>query len=48
MRSAAKDPDSTEEPLELTRETFVGEEKANQMLTREYRKPFEVPSEEQI
>jgi ATP-dependent helicase/DNAse subunit B len=26
-RSAAKDPDSTEEPLELTRETFVGEEK---------------------
>jgi ATP-dependent helicase/DNAse subunit B len=25
-RSAAKDPDSTEEPLELTRETFVGEE----------------------
>lgn len=26
-RSAAKDPDSKEEPLELTRETFVGEEK---------------------
>ena len=26
MRSAAKDPDSREEPLELTRETFVGEE----------------------
>ena len=26
-RSAAKDPDSTEEPLELARETFVGEEK---------------------
>jgi ATP-dependent helicase/DNAse subunit B len=26
-RSAAKDPDSTEEPLELTRETFVGDEK---------------------
>lgn len=26
MRSAAKDPDSKEEPLELTRETFVGEE----------------------
>ena len=25
-RSAAKDPDSKEEPLELTRETFVGEE----------------------
>ena len=26
-RSAAKDPDSTEDPLELTRETFVGDEK---------------------
>jgi ATP-dependent helicase/DNAse subunit B len=26
MKSAAKDPDSKEEPLELTRETFVGEE----------------------
>lgn len=26
-RSAAKDPDSKEDPLELTRETFVGEEK---------------------
>jgi ATP-dependent helicase/DNAse subunit B len=26
-RSAAKDPDSTEEPLELARETFVGDEK---------------------
>jgi ATP-dependent helicase/DNAse subunit B len=26
-RSAAKDPDSTEEPLELSRETFVGDEK---------------------
>jgi ATP-dependent helicase/DNAse subunit B len=26
-RSVAKDPDSKEEPLELTRETFVGEEK---------------------
>ena len=26
-RSAAKDPDSKEEPLELSRETFVGEEK---------------------
>jgi ATP-dependent helicase/DNAse subunit B len=26
-RSAAKDPDSTEAPLELTRETFVGDEK---------------------
>jgi ATP-dependent helicase/DNAse subunit B len=26
-RSAAKDPDSKEEPLELARETFVGEEK---------------------
>jgi ATP-dependent helicase/DNAse subunit B len=26
IRSAAKDPDSREEPLELTRETFVGEE----------------------
>ena len=26
MKSAAKDPDSREEPLELTRETFVGEE----------------------
>ncbi len=26
IRSAAKDPDSKEEPLELTRETFVGEE----------------------
>ena len=26
MKSAAKDPDSTEEPLELRRETFVGEE----------------------
>lgn len=26
MRSAARDPDSREEPLELTRETFVGEE----------------------
>src|SRR5215217_4265645 len=26
MKSAAKDPDSKEEPLELTRKTFVGEE----------------------
>lgn len=26
MKSAAKDPDSKDEPLELTRETFVGEE----------------------
>jgi ATP-dependent helicase/DNAse subunit B len=26
MKSAAKDPDSTEAPLELTRQTFVGEE----------------------
>jgi ATP-dependent helicase/DNAse subunit B len=26
MKSAAKDPDSKEEPLELTRQTFVGEE----------------------
>jgi ATP-dependent helicase/DNAse subunit B len=26
MKSAAKDPDSKEEPLELSRETFVGEE----------------------
>jgi ATP-dependent helicase/DNAse subunit B len=26
MKSAARDPDSKEEPLELTRETFVGEE----------------------
>ena len=26
-RSAAKDPDSTEEPLELSRETLIGEEK---------------------
>src|SRR5215218_6119999 len=26
MKSAAKDPDSKEEPLELTRQTFVGDE----------------------
>jgi hypothetical protein len=29
-------------------EAFVNDEKADQMLTREYRKPFEVPSENML
>jgi len=31
-------------PFDPKTETFVGNDKANSMLTRAYRKPFEVPA----